>query len=158
MECKFRQRIFAKSNCFEASPEIPLYRSFLEHSSPRSAELSSRGELVKSSSEVSTKLISAGSEDDFRKATPNRVIEIRSVILNSSTPSTETKVGGHPKFTVHIATFPPVCVCLTALVVKMEGKRHKHVAESQFRVVSLGQSRMYPKKYSNISQKNNSGC
>jgi hypothetical protein len=104
MECKFRQRIFAKSICFEASPEIPLYRSFLEHSSPRSAELSSRGELVKSSSEVSTKLISAGSEDDFRKATPNRVIEIRSVILNSSTTSTETKVGGHPKFTVHISS------------------------------------------------------
>jgi hypothetical protein len=90
MECKFRQRIFAKSICFEVSPEIPLYRSFFEHSSPSSAELPSRGELVKSSSEVSTKLISAGSEDDFLNATPNRVIEIRSVI-NSATPSRTPK-------------------------------------------------------------------
>jgi hypothetical protein len=101
MECKFRQHIFTKSICFEASAEIPLYRSFPEHSSPRSTELSSRGELVKSSSEVSTKLISAGSEDDFLNVTPNRVIEIRSVILNSSTTSTHRGEGGedNSKFT-----------------------------------------------------------
>lgn len=133
MECKFRQRIFAKSICFEASAEIPLYRSFLEHSSPRSAELSSRGELVKSSSEVSTKLISAGSEDDFLNATPNRVIEIRSVILIRPQPAhTEAKVSRITRNS-HLLPF----MSFSALV-KMEGKGHKHVAEPQFRVVSLG--------------------